>query len=168
MMTSPLTKQSRKLNISKLDEFAIGLWLSLAAGAGIMLRSYQAPIAILILATVALAPGLAWRAKQSPRRGARLLAKGVLLVWLAMLAAVVLLGAERVYYTQADNYATWLTDGPLPADMSLRQLHTSVCMGRSPIEITARANGQYLLRCGFLWIESKLYTLPNLPEELSR
>lgn len=152
---------------STLDQFAVGLWLSMAAGAGIMLRSYQAPTAILLLAFFSLAPRFASLANKSIHRSVRLAGKCALVACIALFSLATLLGAERLYYSHAKPYPEWLIDGHLTADMSLRELRDDVCAGRSPVEITARDDGRYLLRCGFLWIGSKLYTSSSLPLELS-
>ncbi|GEM_PF-2550632 len=100
------------------------------------------------------------------QRGAnRRLFGGILATCAIVLLASLLILAERVYYTGNMHYARWLTNGELAAGTTWQDLMAGPCKGRSPLEVNEQADGQFLIRCGLLWSNSKLFLSTTFPEE---
>jgi len=145
------------MKITFQDQLLVGVWLSVAVALGILLRSSGAATSAIITGAFFLAPVFAYRLLKSPRPVVRYGSMAVAVAWLAVFAGSVLSIAERLYYVNAPSYPTWLASGELSPGESLEELRSHACKGRGPLEISQKADGVFLVRCGLMWYDSKTY-----------
>lgn len=145
------------MKLSTTDQLVVGFWLSAAVGLGIMSRSVESATSTLIAGAFFTTPLFAFRGITSPVKAIRRVASIVSLAWFALFVAGILSAAERLYYVNAATYPRWLASGELVKGQSLESLRTGECKGRGPIEITEKADGLFVIRCGLMWYDSKTY-----------
>ncbi|HEY8095832.1 MAG TPA: hypothetical protein VIE65_07010 [Methylobacter sp.] len=148
------------MKLSQLDQVSIGLWLSLAVGMGITSQSMAFAIAPLIAGMFFMTPSFALRAIRVQRPIIKSLGKFVMLMWILLVIFSGLEFIERLYVVNGSSYPKWLATAELDKSMvgwkNLMPLHDREC-NHQPFEIYEKANGQYVLRCGLAWHESKTY-----------
>ena len=145
------------MNLSRIDQLALGLILSTAVGLGITARSPESAWSLLIVGGFFMAPSFFGRGLAARNQNVRRLSGLAAFGWAVVLAFGLLLIVERLYYTNAETYPRWLATGKFQAGDSLESLRYGECKERGPIEISEKRDGVYLLRCGNLWHDSKTY-----------
>jgi len=60
-------------------------------------------------------------------------------------------------YVNADSYPRWLAAGEVGSDETLQSFRSGRCEGKSPVEMKQMADGTFLLRCGWMWPDSRTY-----------
>ncbi|MFN9473238.1 hypothetical protein [Acidovorax sp.] len=145
------------MNFSKSDQLLIGLVLSVATALGIMMQSSSLALATLMLGAFFLVPGLFARGVTSTSKSVARFSYAVAAVWLIAFFGGILGTAERIYYVNGNSYPRWLASGGLASADEMDALRQGECKGRGPLEISEKADGLFVVRCGTMWWESKTY-----------
>ncbi len=145
------------MNLTKSDQLLIGLNLSVAVALGIMVQSASLAFATLVVGAFFFTPALVLRGLVTTRRNIRHLAWAVAFVWSAVFAGGMLATIERLYYVNGDGYPRWLASGELTSASQFDALREGDCKGRGFLEISEKADGLFVVRCGIMWWESKTY-----------
>lgn len=145
------------MKINRLDVVLVAFWLALAIVCGVVTKSWSLPAGILAVGTFFTAPLVLKPWVASSSRPKRSVGMGLGTIWLLALAVVLISGVERLYWVNANSYPLWLSSGELPAGTDLGRLRNEQCKELGPIEIAQKSDGLYFLRCGDLWLSSKIY-----------
>lgn len=138
-------------------QITVGLWLSMAVFFGITGHSWEAFFSMLSMAAFFIGGALAGELTKSQIKALRIAGKIGAIAFFAVLAGVFLMGLERVYLVTADSYPRSLTQNLGTADTkTLDMLQAKECKGKL-VEVFAKANNTWVIRCGFLWHESHTY-----------
>lgn len=153
------------MDLTKTEQIAIGLWLSLAAVISIESHTLNGIGLWSLMGAVLIGPGIAARYLKLPNRsriGTKLAGLALILA-LGCVALAVFTGVERLLLVNADSYPRWMATGVLPGKVTGEQvgdLHKTSCKGE-PIEILRKSDG-YVLRCGLWWPGSHTYLAASL------
>lgn len=145
------------MKLSRLDQVLVALWLTLAVVCGVIIKSWSLSAGILALGVFCTAPALLKPWLNSSSLPVRTAGQGVFALWLLALAVVLISGAERLYWVNARSYPLWLSSGELPTGTDTGRLRNEQCKDLGPIEIVQKVDGLYFLRCGDMWLSSKIY-----------
>lgn len=144
-------------------QLGIGIWFSMAAIAGIESRSWGAFSGPFVIGVFFLAIGLASDARRSQRRPLRVAGAIVMVACALIFLGALLNSAERVYLVNGSSYPSFLGRDLGAADYkTLDRLHENQCKGDG-MEIYGKADGKWVIRCGFLWLDGHTFISSTNP-----